>query len=57
MRGINLSRGVADGSGLDTAVRNANATYAAARLAAEMAKQVAVENAKNVLRASGDSGA
>jgi hypothetical protein len=53
--GINPARGVADGSALDAAVRNANAAYATARLAAEMAKQVTVQAAKDVLRNSGDN--
>jgi hypothetical protein len=55
--GVNPAIGVANGSTLDVAIRNANAAYAAARLSAEMAKQVAIENAKNTLRATGDTGA
>jgi hypothetical protein len=51
------SLGVANGSTLDIATRNANASYAATRAKAEHDKQVAIENAKNVLRATGDTGA
>jgi hypothetical protein len=53
--GINPARGVADGSALDTAVRNANAAYAAARTLAEMNKQIAISLAKPTLRNSGDN--
>ncbi len=38
----------------DAATRNANATYAAAQLNAEMIKQIAIQAAKDTLRATGD---
>jgi hypothetical protein len=58
--GINVgnhpSRGVADGSTLDLQTRAANASLAATRMLAEMTKQVAIQNARDVLRNSGDLG-
>jgi hypothetical protein len=52
--GTNPALGVAAGSALDTATRNSNATLAAARMKAEHDKQVAIQAAKDTLRATGD---
>lgn len=57
--GINVgnhpSRGCADGSTLDLQTRAANASLAATKLLAEMTKQVTIQNAKDVVRNSGDN--
>lgn len=43
------------GSALMTATANANAAYAAAKLNAEMVKQIAIQAAKDTLRSTGDT--
>ena len=50
--GVNPARGAS--AALIAAVNSSNAAYAAARLNAEMVKQVAIQAAKDTLRAGGD---
>lgn len=54
--GVNVGYTIQTGNfaNLDSATRNANAAYAATRLKAEMVKQVAIQAAKDTLRATGD---
>lgn len=51
--GLNPARGAS--AAFDAAVRTSNATLYAARKVAEMTKQVAIQAAKDTLRATGDS--
>ena len=52
--GILVATNSTNFAAFDTATRNANAAYYAAQILAEHNKQIAIQNAKDILRGTGD---